>query len=323
MQSRVLITGVTGFAGGHLAELLADSFEVHGTSRTGLFPEGLGHLASAVRLHSCHLTQPHAVEAVVRRVRPDVVYHLAGYARVAESFREPDRAWADNLTTTRSLYHAIDRWGGNPRVLFVSSGLVYGNDGACRADTPLLPASPYAASKAAADLLSYQVTRHPGLNVVRVRPFNQIGPRQCPDFAVARFARELARIEAGMCPPVLETGDLSSARDMTDIRDMVAAYRLIVEQGMPGEVFVAGTGTATTMKAIVDQLCRMIGCSVELRRRPDLHRPADPPISLADRSEIQMRTGWRPEYSLTRTLSDILDYWRKEIRRETSKSRAA
>src|SRR5262249_1849099 len=152
-----------------------------------------------------------------------------GYAQVAASFREPDRAWADNLMATRNLYTAIERWGGRPRVLFVSSGLVYGNDGACNAATPLAPASPYAASKAAADLLSFQVTRHPGIDVIRVRPFNHIGPRQSSEFAVARFARQLARIEAGLQEPILETGDLNSSRDLTDVRDMVEAYRLLMQ----------------------------------------------------------------------------------------------
>src|SRR5439155_24946453 len=131
--------------------------------------------------------------------------------------------------------------GGRVRILYVSSGMVYGavDDAArpCDETTPLRPVSPYAASKAAADLLSYQVTHHPGLDVVRVRPFNHVGPRQSPDYAVGHFARQLARIERGLDPPRLDTGDLSAHRDLTDVRDMVAAYRLVMEHGRRGEVY--------------------------------------------------------------------------------------
>src|SRR5207248_10672469 len=135
----------------------------------------------------------------------------------------------------RTLYDALARWGGPARVLYVSSGLVYGGPeppvARCTEDLPLRPASPYAASKAAADLLSYQVTRHPGLDVVRARPFNHIGPRQSARFAVAHFAQQLTAIERGERPALLETGDLSSQRDLTDVRDVVAAYRLLLQQG--------------------------------------------------------------------------------------------
>jgi GDP-4-dehydro-6-deoxy-D-mannose reductase len=313
---RILITGVTGFAGGHLAESLADSAELHGTNRTGVWPGELRHLDTIVKLHPCQLTQPHAVEAMLRRVQPDQIYHLAGYALVAESFRDVDRAWADNLAATRTLYRAIERWGGQPKILFVSSGLVYGHDGPCRTDTPMLPASPYAASKAAADMLSYQVTRHPGLDVIRVRPFNQIGPRQCPSFAIARFARELARIEAGFAPSVLETGDLSACRDLTDVRDMAQAYRAIMACGEPGDVFVAGSGSTVSMETVVSRLVAMIDRPVELRRRPDLHRPADPAVSVADPEELATRTGWQATRTLDQSLADVLAYWREQIRVE-------
>lgn len=320
---RILITGVTGFAGGHLAESLQGVGELHGLNRTGRWPTDLSGLASFVRLYACPLTQPHAVESVVRRIQPDQIYHLAGYARVGESFREVDRTWTDNLTATRTLFHAVERWGGRPRIVFVSSGLVYGEDGPCREDTPLRPASPYAASKAASDLLSYQVTRHPGLDVVRVRPFNQIGPRQCASFAIARFARELAFIEAELCPPVLETGDLTTRRDLTDVRDMVQAYRLAMEHGKAGEVFVAGSGSAIGIGEVLSRLLQLVDRRVEVVCQPRLFRPSEPAVSVADPTELRKRTGWTRNFALEQTLSDTLGFWREQVRRDRRISRAA
>jgi GDP-4-dehydro-6-deoxy-D-mannose reductase len=195
---RILITGITGFVGGHLTEALRaeGGHAVTGVGRQATWSPAWAHLAGAADLRAADLLDGPALERLVKEVRPDWVFHLAGYANNGKSFHEPDRCWADNLTGTRSLYEAIHRSGARPRVMFVSTGLVYGDpDGAeqvCDESTPLKPASPYAASKAAADLLSYQYTRHPGLDVVRVRLFNQIGPRLSADYAVPNFARQIA-----------------------------------------------------------------------------------------------------------------------------------
>src|SRR5262249_24193542 len=155
-------------------------------------------------------------------------------------------------TTTRRLYDAVCRWGGRPRILFIGSGLIYGS--AVGSDRPpdesalLQPRSPYAASKAAADLVSYQVYCAPGLDVVRARPFNHVGPRQDPEFAVAHFARQVVAVERGRQPPVLATGDLRPLRDLTDVRDTVAAYLLLLEKGRPGEAYNVASGQGYTMQ---------------------------------------------------------------------------
>src|SRR5262249_23659165 len=156
--------------------------------------------------------------------------HLAGYAHTGRPFVDADVVWASNLAATRRLYEAVVRWGGRPRILYVGSGLVYGSantpDQGYDENAPLRPANSYAASKAATDLVSYQSTCDPGLDIVRVRPFNHIGPRQSAGYAVAHFAQQIAAIEAGRQPPVLETKNLDSQRDLTDVRDMVRAYIL-------------------------------------------------------------------------------------------------
>ena len=178
------------------------------------------------------------MEAVLNHARPDWVIHLADTPTPAAPTRKPIGAGPTTSARTRSLYDAITRTGLQPRILFVSTGLIYGEpddpDGACDERTTLKPATPYAASKAAADILSYQYTRNPGLDIVRVRLFNQIGPRQSADYAAANFARQIAAAEAGKQPPVIETGDLTARRDITDVRDMVAAFPLLLETGRAG-----------------------------------------------------------------------------------------
>src|SRR5579883_2746123 len=222
---RILVTGVTGFAGSHLAEaLLAQGgHRVIGVARQGTWPEACCHLAAQVELYACDLCAGEALEQILRAVQPERIYHLAGYPHAGRSFQEADAAWQGNLTATRSLYDAVVRWGGRPRILFVGRGLVYGDSATgvqgCSENDLLRPDNPYATSKAAADLASYQYTRYPGLDIVRVRPFNHIGPRQAPQFAVSNFARQLAAIESGRQPPVLQTGNLQSYRDLSDVRD--------------------------------------------------------------------------------------------------------
>ena len=313
---RVLITGVTGFVGVHLAEALRrhGPHELTGISRQGAWPEGWEHLGGVVQLHVIDLVDTDRVEQVLREAAPEWVFHLAGYAHGGRSFREPEAAWEGNLTATRRLYEAVARWGGRPRILYVSSGLVYGDPQGpgqvCGEDTPLRPASPYAASKAAADLLSYQVTRSPGLDVVRVRPFNQIGPGQPADYAVANFARQVVAIGRGEQPPVIETGDLSSQRDLTDVRDMAEAYVALLEKGQTGEVYNAATGTTHRMEDVLGRLLRLAGLEVEVRQNIDPARRKDTAVTRADVSRLRAATGWRPRRDLDQTLRDTLDWWR-------------
>jgi GDP-4-dehydro-6-deoxy-D-mannose reductase len=310
---RILVTGATGFAGGWLVEtLLARGAEVVGLSRRAVWPPEWGHLTGRAPVRACDLTDAAALEALLREVRPEQIYHLAGYAQVGRSFEEPDAAWSGNLTATRSLYDATGRWGGRPRILFVGSGLVYG-DASNRPQNErclLRPGSPYAASKAAADLLSYQAARWPGFDVVRARPFNHIGPRQSPRFAVAHFAKQAAEIQRGLRPPVLETGNLSPRRDLTDVRDTIAAYLLLMERGRTGEAYNVGTGQAVSIQTVLDRLLALVGQKVEVRQREELVRARDQAVVRADATKLRRETGWAPRYSLEQTLTDTLEYWR-------------
>jgi GDP-4-dehydro-6-deoxy-D-mannose reductase len=314
---RTLVTGATGFAGGHLVEaLLARGDAVVGLSRRGQWPASGGRLAGRVPLRACDLCDPAGLEGVLRDVQPERVYHLAGYPHVGRSFREPDEAWAGNLVATRRLYDAVVRWGGRPRLLFIGSGLVYGDaeqPGGSHDERCLLcPSSPYAASKAAADLVSYQYACDPGLEIVRARPFNHIGPGQQPQFAIPHFAQQLVAIERGLRPPVLETGNLRPQRDLTDVRDMVAAYLLLMEHGRPGEAYNIGSGQTRSIQAVLDRLVALSGLQVEVRQRAELLRSTEEATVRVDASKLRRETGWAPRFPLDQTLADTLAYWREQ-----------
>jgi GDP-4-dehydro-6-deoxy-D-mannose reductase len=317
---RILVTGITGFAGGHLAEaLLAQpGVELHGLSRRGTWPPEWRHLEGRVRLWKSDLAGGPDLEPLLGEARPGQVYHLAGYAHAGKSLHEPEAAWAANLTATRRLYEAIARWGGKPRVLYVGSGLVYGDPkepGQAQDEgIPMRPASPYATSKAAADLSSFEFTRTQGLDIVRARPFNHIGPRQSPQYAVAHFAQQLAAIEKGHRKAVLETGDLQPQRDLSDVRDVIAAYLLLMERGRTGEAYNVAAGTTLAMRAVVDRLLALVRKPVELRAREDLRRATETAIVRGNADKLRRETGWSPRWTLDQTLRDTLDYWRDNHR---------
>ncbi|VTT98417.1 nad-dependent epimerase dehydratase : Marine sediment metagenome DNA, contig: S03H2_L04007 (Fragment) OS=marine sediment metagenome GN=S03H2_17566 PE=4 SV=1: Epimerase [Gemmataceae bacterium] len=313
---RILITGITGFVGGHLVEALVPlGHALFGLGRGSAWPAPLAHLGGRVELHAGDVADADRVEAVLKLARPDWLVHLAGYANPGRSFLEQDACWRDNLTATRVLYDAVVRTGLRPRILFVSTGLIYGEPdegrATCDERTTIKPATPYAASKAAADVLSYQYTRSPGLDIVRVRLFNQIGPRQSADYAVANFARQIAAAEAGAQPPVIETGDLSAHRDITDVRDMVAAFPPLLERGRAGEAYNAGRGETYSIRDLLDKMIALARVKVEVRQKPEPERKADTAVTRADARKLRDTTGWVPRIPLEQTLADTLDDWRK------------
>jgi GDP-4-dehydro-6-deoxy-D-mannose reductase len=316
---RILLTGATGFAGGHLAEALAvqPGVELLGVSRGSDRPAEWKQLNIKMRLRPCDFCNRTAVAALLKDWRPDAIYHLAGYAQVGRSFREPDLAWEGNLSATRNLLEAVQEWGGSPRVVLVSSGLVYGQplemEQSCDEQALLRPDSPYAASKAAADLLGYQSWKSSGLEIVRARPFTHIGPRQSAEFAVAHFARQIVEIERGSRPPILETGDLRPRRDLTDVRDIVRGYTSLMEKGIPGEVYNLGSGEVLAMGDVLDRLLTTAGVRCEVCCREDLLRDAETPVLRADAGKAHRELNWKPRIPLNQTLNDVLAYWRQAL----------
>ena len=181
-------------------------------------------------------------------------------------------------------------------------------------DAPLRPADPYAVSKVGQEMLALQYGQSHGLSSVRARPFNHIGPRQAPDFVIARFARELARMEAGLQPPTLKVGNMSARRDFTDVRDVADAYWLALEKGTPGAVYTIGSGAARSIDEMLGMMLRLTRVEVRVETDPALFRPGDAPALRADPSAFQRQTGWRAAIPLEQTLQDTLDYWRERVR---------
>lgn len=317
---RALITGINGFVGGHLAEyLLADGrWDVWGLSRSPSLV--LSELIGNVQIVQADLADAEATTRALVQVRPNVIFHLAGQPFVPESFRDPAGTLAANTLGALHIFLTLIEYRMTTRVIVVGTNEEYGKidpeDLPIDEDTPLRPTSPYGVSKAAQSLLALQYHYSHGLDVVRVRPFTHIGPRQNERFVTAAFARQIARIELGLQPPVVQVGNLAAQRDFTDVRDVVAAYALLAEHGESGEVYNVGSGRAVMIRELLDMLLAECTVPVEVRLNPELMRPIDIPLVVCDASRLCARTGWQPRYALAETLHDILNYWRTRVRAE-------
>lgn len=314
---RALITGIAGFAGSHLAEhLLAQTdWEVWGTIyRTG---HNIRHLRDQLNLRRVDLRDPEAVTDLLQEARPDRVYHLAGQSYVPASWNAPWQTFETNVRSQIHLLEAILATALTPRVLIVASDEEYGHitpaDLPINEDTPLRPASPYAVSKVAQDMLGLQYYLNYDLFVVRVRPFNHIGPRQRSEFVAAAFARQLAEIEAGLRPPVVRVGNLEAQRDFTDVHDMVRAYFLALERGEAGEVYNIGAGEAHSIRQLLDTLLDLSTAQVTVEQDPARMRPSDVPVVICDATKFRTQTGWAPQISFRESLRSVLNYWRQRV----------
>lgn len=308
-----LVTGAGGFVGGHLvAALLREGWRVWTLDRVGSTPEG----AACVR---ADLRDEAAVRAALETARPDVIFHLAAQSSVPASFRVPRATLETNVLGAANLLYAAADLRPMPRVVVIGSAEEYGpvrpEDMPIDETQPLAPRSPYGVSKAAQSLLALSAVASHGLPAFVLRPFNHTGPGQRPDFAVPSFARQIARIEAGLDPPVLRVGNLDARRDFTDVRDVARAYVLAAERARPGEVYNLGSGDAVGIRWVLDALLGLSGVRVEVRPDPERMTPAQIPELRADASKFRDTTGWAPAIPLEQTLADVLDAWRDRIRR--------
>jgi GDP-4-dehydro-6-deoxy-D-mannose reductase len=314
---RALITGITGFAGSHLAEhLLAEhpEVEVFGSYRWRSRMDNIDHLLDRVRLVETDLRDATSAHHLVAEVRPDLVFHLAAQSFVPASWTAPAETLGTNLIGQTHLFEAIRAMGLDPVVHIACSseeyGLVLPDEVPIQETNPLRPLSPYAVSKVGQDLLGYQYFKSYGMKIVRTRGFNHTGPRRGEVFVSSNFAKQVARIEAGLQAPVLEVGNLDSVRDFSDVRDIVRAYWLAARQATPGEVYNLSSGRGIKIRELVDQLRALSGVPIEVRVDPARLRPSDVEVLIGDSSKFRAETGWEPRIPLERTLSDLLDYWR-------------
>jgi GDP-4-dehydro-6-deoxy-D-mannose reductase len=302
---KALVTGSAGFVGRHLvAHLEACGDEAIGVDRSG--DDGVD------------ITDAAAVRRLFDRVRPGVVYHLAGWADVGGSWQAPVEAFRANAEGTLNVLGAAKECEVD-RVVAVSSADVYGivtpDELPLTEDSPLRPASPYAASKVAADYLGLQAWLGRGLPVMRVRAFNHLGPGQTDRFVAPALASRVARAERDG-GEVLTVGDLSARRDFTDVRDVVRAYRLLMEHGEPGEVYNVCSGADLAVQDLADQLVDQARVPLRLEVDPDLLRPVELPVLRGSHDRLTAATGWEPQIPIERTLTDLLEDWRNRVAAE-------
>jgi GDP-4-dehydro-6-deoxy-D-mannose reductase len=274
--------------------------------------------SAQIEMLPCDLRDQDQVLGVVNRAAPDRIFHLAALSSVQDSFENEQEVYRTNFAGARNLLEAVRRMAPKARILLVGSSQIYGapqDRGAISEEAPLRPSSPYAVSKAAADLLGYQYFAAYGLEVVRARPFNHTGPGQPCTFVCSDFARQAARIARGLQEPVIEVGNLSVRRDFSDVRDVVAAYDLLLERGQAGEAYNIGSGRAVAVSSILDRLISFCGREVEIRVKRERVRGSDPGVVKASVSKLRRATNWKPRYTIERTLRDLYEYWNQAAAR--------
>lgn len=319
---KAFITGITGFAGSHLADyLLAEhpEVEISGILRWRSQRSNIGQLEGKVQLLEADLRDLTSIHGVLEKIRPDFIFHLAAQSYVPSSWTAPNDTLTTNISGQTNLFEAVRLIDGLDPVIQIACsseeyGMVYPEETPITEDNPLRPLSPYAVSKVAQDLMGYQYFQSYGLKVIRTRGFNHTGPRRGHVFVTSNFARQIARIEAGLQEPVLKVGNLEAVRDFTDVRDMVRAYWLAVNRATPGEVYNIASGDPITIRELLDRLLALSTADIRVEQDPERMRPSDVEILIGDASKFRKETGWAPQIPFDQTLRDTLDYWRDRLR---------
>jgi GDP-4-dehydro-6-deoxy-D-mannose reductase len=313
---KALITGISGFVGSHLAEYLLESsdWEVAGTV---FGPYGnIADLCGRLELYPAELSRLDVMTFILEQAQPDVIFHLAAQPLVSASRRDPWGTLETNVRMQLNVLEGVARIKPSCQVLVVGSseeyGLISPEDLPIDEDTPLRPLSAYALSKVTQDLMCLQYALTHSLQVIRVRPFNHIGPRQRRGFVAPDLASQIAAAELGRQPPVLQVGNLEARRDFSDVRDVVRAYVMLLTHGELGNVYNVGSGESHSVQELLDRLLAMSQVAIEVVQDPQRMRPSDIPEVVCDASRIREQTGWQPEIPFEQSLQDILDYWRQE-----------
>ncbi|MGE5235893.1 MAG: GDP-mannose 4,6-dehydratase [Acidobacteriota bacterium] len=318
---RVLITGITGFVGSHLAEYLLSSqsdVELFGLRRWRSSTEEIEAILPVVRLIEGDLLDSPSLLRAMQASRPDVIFHLAASSSVANSWDTPTQMMQVNVIGTLQLLEAVRQMDLDAPVVLACSAEPYGTvpDSALpiREDQPWRPVSPYAVSKAAVDLLGIQYFESYRLRTIRLRLFNHFGPRQSERFVMGSLARQVAEIEARLRPPQLRVGNLEVRRDFVDVRDAARAYWLAARNGVAGEAYNVATGRARSIRETLDLLLSMSDAVIDVTFDPGRLRPAEIPVLEGDTTRFRLAVGWEPSFSFEQTLFDTLEYWRRRIR---------
>lgn len=315
-MKKALITGITGFAGSFLAEhLLTKGYQVSGTYLTD---ESLKLLPNKdnYTLYKLNLLDDSSTLNLVKQDKPEYIFHLAALTSPKNSFDNPKETFTNNVAAQINLLEALKKTGTSARTLIVSSAEVYGlvkkEDLPIDEETPFNPTNPYAVSKLSQDYLGLQYSLSENLDIVRVRPFNHVGPRQAPHFVVSSFAKRIVEVEKGINKE-MKVGNLTSKRDFCDVRDMVKAYELALDKGEKSDVYNLGSGRSYEISAILNMLIGLSKVEIKTEEDPSLMMPSDNPELVCDHTKFTNLTGWETQIPIEKTLEDTLEYWRANI----------
>ena len=326
---RVLITGITGFVGSHLVEfaLQQRDTEVFGIERWRSKTDNIDHLNGRMQMFECDMRDASSVRNVIASVKPDRVFHLAAQSFVPMSWTAPSETMVTNAIGQINLLEAIRECRIPARIHIAGSseeyGLVHEHELPIKETNPTRPLSPYAVSKVTQDLLGYQYAQSYQMHIVRTRAFNHTGPRRGEVFASSTFAKQIASIEAGLQEPVIRVGNLDARRDFSDVRDIVRGYWLALERGEPGEVYNLCSGKDYAIRQMLEMLLGMTSQRVTIQQDPQRARPSDVPVLRGDGTKFFQQTGWRTEIPFTKTLEDLLNYWRAKVKNQSRTCRDA
>ncbi|MDQ3071521.1 MAG: GDP-mannose 4,6-dehydratase [Acidobacteriota bacterium] len=308
MTASTLVTGASGFAGGHLLERLPRDQPIAAWSRAGHASGSAPHIA----WRGVDLLDRRAVERALDATRPSVIFHAAGAPHVGASFDNPTEPLAINAVGTHHLLSAAARVTPDARVVVVTSAMIYrASDAVLDEEAPAVPSSPYGLSKLAQDRLA-ALAAGDGMDTVIARPFNHTGPRQQPSFAIPGFAQQIALIEAGRAEPLLRTGNLDAERDITDVRDVVDAYALLGRAGVRGTAYNVCTGHAWRIGDLLERLLSRSRVRVRVERDEARMRPVEPSRLIGDNTRLRA-LGWEPRVPIDIMLDDVLEYWRTQV----------
>ena len=319
---RVLITGITGMVGSHMAEYILSNHpevEVHGLIRWRSPMDNIQNIQPRISLHHAELRDLNSLINLLKIVKPDRIFHLAAQSYVTVSFDAPSDTIHTNVIGTTNLLDAVRITGIDPRIHICSSSEVYGqvrgDEVPIKETNEFRPASPYAVSKVGEDMIALQYFLSYGIKTIRTRMFTHTGPRRGDVFAESAFARQIAEVEAGLRNNPIKVGNLDSVRTFADVRDAVRAYWLLLENCTPGEVYNIGGTETMTVGEMLDMLKGMVKCKIEHVVDPALLRPSDVTLQIPDVSKFQNETGWHPKISTRQTLLDLLNFQRKRIKK--------
>jgi GDP-4-dehydro-6-deoxy-D-mannose reductase len=318
MAKKALITGIAGFVGSHMAELLlSKGYEVYGLCRPRSKMDHIESIKSKLHLEDADLLDSHSLYSTISKIRPDYIFHLAAQSFVPTSWGSPAVTLEVNIVGSANVFEAVRQVGIDPVIQIACSseeyGLVHEDEVPIKETNPLRPLSPYAVSKLAMDYLGYQYFESYKMRIIRTRGFNHTGPRRGDSFAESTFAKQIAMIEKGKQEPIIYVGNLEASRDYTDVRDMVRAYLLAVEKCDPGEVYNIAVGSAVKIADVLNMMLAMSKVKVQIKEDPARMRPSDVPILIGDNSKFVAKTGWSPQIPFTKTAEDLLNYWRERV----------